>query len=68
LRVVAWMLHCRFLVLQASFPARTLGPLIRMVGTGMATRRTGERLELAPELCITLIAVEQRSKGHVKKD
>jgi hypothetical protein len=66
LRVVAWMLHRCFLVRQASFPARVFELLIRMAGIGMAMRKTGEKLTLAPEVCITLIAVEQRNKGRVK--
>jgi hypothetical protein len=66
LRVVAWVLHSSFPVRQASFPARALGPVIRMEGRGAAVRWTKETFALAPDGCMTLIEVKQRSKGRVK--
>jgi hypothetical protein len=65
--VVAWVLHSSFPVRQASFPARALMPVIRMEGLGAAVRRTDGTFALAPEGCMTLIEVKQRSKGRVKK-
>ena len=53
-------------VLQAPLPARVLEPLIRVPGVGTALHKIGEKLALAAEVCITLFAVEQRSKGCVK--
>lgn len=46
---------------QARFPARKLGPLIRMEGIGIAPCRTGKRFALAMEVCMTLNEVEQRA-------
>ena len=59
--------HSSFPVRQASFPARALEPIIRMEGLNAAVRWTEETFALAPEVCMTLIEVKQRSKGRVKK-
>jgi hypothetical protein len=41
--------------------------LIRIVGIGAAMRLTGKMLALAAEVRMTLIEVEQSSKGRVKQ-
>jgi len=66
-RVVAWVLLCCYPVGQAWFPARELEPLIRMARAGALIRGTGKKLAPAPEVCISLIAVEQTSQWCVKK-
>jgi hypothetical protein len=66
--VVAWVLHSSFPVRQASFPPRALVLVIRMEGLGAAARWTKETFALAPEVCMTLIEVKQRSKGRVKTE
>jgi hypothetical protein len=66
--VVAWVLHTSFPVRQASFPERALVPIIRMEGLGAAVRWTKETFALAPEVCMTLIEVKQRSKGRVNTE
>jgi len=66
LRVVAWVLQNSFLIRQASLPAYGLEHIIRMKGTGATLHWTGLRLELVPEVSMTLIEVNQRSKGRVK--
>jgi hypothetical protein len=66
-RVVAWVLHYCSPVRQASLPARELEPIIRIARAGAVMRRTGKKLALAPEVCISLIAVEQTTKSRVKK-
>jgi len=68
LRVVAWMLQNRFLLRQASLPGCGLDLIIRMEGAGAALHETGMRLELAPELSMTLIEVNQRGRLHVKQN
>jgi hypothetical protein len=40
--------------------------VIRMAGMDKTMHRTGKRLALGPEVCISLMAVEQRGKGSVK--
>jgi hypothetical protein len=66
--VVAWVLLCCSPVGQAGFPARKLEPLIRIARAGAVIRGAGKKLGFAPEVCISLIAVEQRSNAPVKKD
>jgi hypothetical protein len=66
--VVAWVLHSSFPVRQASFPTRALEPVIRMEGLGAAARWINETFALAPEVCMTLIEVKQRSEGRVKNE
>jgi hypothetical protein len=66
--VVACVLHSSFPVRQASFPARAMGPIIRMEGLGAAVRWSKVTFALAPEMGMTLIEVKQRSKGRVKKE
>ena len=65
LRVVAWVLQNCFVIRQASLPAYRLEHIIRMEGIGAALHGTGMRLELAPKVSMTLIEVNQRSKGRV---
>ena len=50
-------------VRQAPFPACVLEPLIRREGIDTAMHRTGEKLAVAAEVCMTFFAVEQRSRG-----
>ncbi|MGD0800540.1 MAG: hypothetical protein ABR906_04415 [Terracidiphilus sp.] len=52
---------------QAPFPAHALNLVIRMARIGIGMRRPRIKLVLAPEVCMTLIAVEQTSKVRVKK-
>jgi len=54
------------LVGQASFPARRLGPLIRMAGRDVAPSMSVQGFELAQTVCMTLKEVEQRGNAGVK--
>jgi hypothetical protein len=66
LRVVAWMLQNFSVIRQACLPAYGLVLIIRMEGIGAPLHGTGERLELALKLSMTLIEVNQRGRGRVK--
>ncbi|MGA9068765.1 MAG: hypothetical protein WB424_00835 [Terracidiphilus sp.] len=68
LRVVAWVLQNRVLLRQALHPACGLKIIIRIEGAGAGLHLEETRLELAPEVSMTLIEVEQSGRGRVKQN
>jgi hypothetical protein len=65
-RVVAWMLLDGNAVYVRPGTPRALETLIRIAQDGAGFPHIGEEFALAPDLCMTLIAVEQRKSACVK--